>query len=72
MRSKYSLFTTNLKEFYKPHYDGWKMPENPEERSEEERIIKARYMDGQGGQRLVTCLVYLNRSEKEVQLSSHY
>ena len=51
-------------EFYKPHYDGWKMPQNPEERSEEERIIKARYMDGQGGQRLVTCLVYLNSVEK--------
>ena len=54
----------NAGEFYKPHYDGWKMPEIPEDRSEEERIIKARYMDGQGGQRLVTCLVYLNEVEK--------
>jgi prolyl 4-hydroxylase len=51
-------------EYYRAHYDGWKMPANPEERNEEERIIKSRYMDLQGGQRLVTCLVYLNEVEK--------
>lgn len=51
-------------EYYRAHWDGWKMPANPDERNQEERIIKARYMDNQGGQRLVTCLVYLNQVEK--------
>ena len=51
-------------EYYRAHFDGWKMPEDPKDRNEEERIIKARYMDGQGGQRLCTCLVYLNNVER--------
>lgn len=51
-------------EQYRAHFDGWKMPDDPNERSEEDRIIKERYMNGQGGQRLCTCLVYLNSVDK--------
>ena len=51
-------------QYYRAHWDGWKIPVDPEDRNEEERIIKEKYMDNQGGQRLVTCLVYLNKVEK--------
>ena len=51
-------------EFYTPHYDGWVVSENPEEHDEYQRIQKAAYLDGQGGQRLATALVYLNSVEE--------
>jgi len=47
-------------QFYMPHFDGWDMPDDLSQMTEEQRVIKARYMDPQGGQRVVTTLCYLN------------
>lgn len=47
-------------QFYMPHFDGWDMPDDVSQMTEEQRVIKARYMDPQGGQRMVTTLCYLN------------
>ena len=54
----------DCEQFYNPHYDGWMVSENPEERDEQQKIKKATCMDGQGGQRLTTALVYLNSVEE--------
>jgi len=47
-------------QFYMPHFDGWDIPDDLSLMTEEQRVIKARYMDPQGGQRMVTTLCYLN------------
>ncbi len=47
-------------QYYMPHYDGWAMPDDPAMMTEEDRVIKSRYMDALGGQRLITALGYLN------------
>lgn len=47
-------------QYYLAHYDGWAIPDNPADYTEEQRITKARYMDPQGGQRILTTLCYLN------------
>jgi len=50
-------------QFYLAHYDGWAVsgPNEPEPAfGSEAHILKERYMDGQGGQRMLTTLVYLN------------
>ncbi len=50
-------------QFYLAHYDGWAVP-GPNEPEpiigSEAHILKERYMNGQGGQRMLTTLVYLN------------
>jgi prolyl 4-hydroxylase len=50
-------------QYYMAHYDGWAQPGPNEPEApigSEAHIVKERYMNGQGGQRMLTTLCYLN------------